>query len=69
MYLDEFDTSYGSTISVGWDTQREPPLDGPIPGLTPGERNQFGYSWQSDGSKYNLLRVLNVLTHDGSFAL
>ncbi len=41
-----------TSISIGWDTYRgNNPInyDGPIPGMTAGERNQFGYSWQNDG--------------------
>ncbi|KAL0489472.1 Set1/Ash2 histone methyltransferase complex subunit [Acrasis kona] len=42
----------GASISIGWDTfcgNSPVNYDGHIPGLTAGERNQYGYSWQSDG--------------------
>ena len=44
----EFHAGFGSTISIGWDVPRQS-LDGAIPGLSPGERDQFGFAWQSDG--------------------
>jgi hypothetical protein len=48
----EFPRPETTSISIGWDTYRggsSASYDGPIPGLTAGERNQFGYSWQNDG--------------------
>jgi len=48
--IEKFDEALGSSISIGWDVDR-PSLDGPIIGLTPGYRSQYGYSWQSDGRK------------------
>lgn len=50
VYIEEFDESYGSSISIGWDVPRDPSyMDGPIIGMTPGEKTMFGFGWQSDG--------------------
>ncbi|KAL9653472.1 hypothetical protein ABK040_002105 [Willaertia magna] len=46
----KFEEVYGSSISIGWDVERTS-FDGPVIGLTPGKRNKYGYSWQSDGCK------------------
>ena len=48
--IEEFDESYGSSISIGWDVPRDSScMDGPILGMTPGEKHLFGCAWQSDG--------------------
>ncbi|KAG2375288.1 hypothetical protein C9374_009911 [Naegleria lovaniensis] len=63
--IEQFDESFGSSISIGWDVDRSS-CDGPIIGLTPGNRNQFGYSWQSDGLLHHYGKGMFIGTKFGA---